>query len=105
MQMDGVDSMYTVGMWHDGEAKFHKGDEAVVDCVVICPEVFLSVVKPGVRFELWDGGFFAEGEVTERFDDGWPTSPQAECSEQAAAPNRPAAPNLKSETSVRGSEG
>lgn len=76
MQMDGVESMYTVGMWHDGEAQFHEGDEAMVDCVVICPEPFDAVVKPGVKFELWDGGFFAEGEVTERFEEGWATSSQ-----------------------------
>jgi hypothetical protein len=76
MQMDGVESMYTVGMWHDGEGQFHEGAETMVDCVVICPEPFFPVVKTGVRFELWDGGFFAEGEVTERFDEGWPTSLQ-----------------------------
>lgn len=72
MQMEGVSSMYTLGMWHDGEARFVKGDETEVDCISICPEAIDTAVVSGAVFELWDGGFFAEGSVIQRFDDAWP---------------------------------
>jgi hypothetical protein len=72
MHMDGVDGLATVGMWIDRAATFRSGETAVVRCRVIAPEVFAPIVKPGVRFELWDGGFFADGEVLERCAAGWP---------------------------------
>ena len=71
MQMAGVDSMYTLGMWRDGEARFEEGDETEVDCVSICPEAISSAVVEGASFELWDAGFFAEGHVIERCAEGW----------------------------------
>ncbi|WP_028102847.1 hypothetical protein [Pseudoduganella violaceinigra] len=71
MRMDGVDGLNTVGMWVDSAAVFEKGEVAVVRCIVIAPELFVDVVIPGVRFELWDGGFFASGKVIERIDAGW----------------------------------
>lgn len=71
MSMDGVDELNTVGMWSKEPATFHAGDSTVVDCVVITPEIYFSIVKPGVHFELWDGGFFATGTVLERFESGW----------------------------------
>ena len=67
--------MHTVGMWREGAAKFEEGDETEVGCVVIYPEEFSSVVKPGVLFELWDSGFFAEGQVIERCEEGWEVAP------------------------------
>ena len=33
---------------------------------------FTAVVRPGVRFRLWDAGFFADGVVLERHDGAWP---------------------------------
>lgn len=72
MQMEGVDGLHTVGMWREGAGTFQKGDEIVVDCVVIYPEAFFAATQPGAKFELWDRGFFADGVVTTRFDDGWP---------------------------------
>jgi hypothetical protein len=74
MSMDGVEGFHTVGMWIDRAGRFQQGDKLDVDCCVIWPEGFREVVKPGVRFRLWDGGFFADGTVTERFDDEWETS-------------------------------
>jgi len=73
MQMDGVDGLNTVGMWADAPGTFRAGDSVVVRCVVIAPELFERSLKPGVHFELWDGGFFASGTVLERIEDGWPT--------------------------------
>jgi len=78
MQMRGVESMYTLGMWRDGEARFEEGDETDVDCISICPEAIDSAVVPGAVFELWDGGFFAKGHVIERFDEGWPERTNSE---------------------------
>ena len=78
MQISGVDSMYTLGMWRDGEARFDAGDETEVDCISICPEAIDSAVVPGAIFELWDCGFFAEGRVTERFDAAWPGQQSSE---------------------------
>src|SRR5687767_7251574 len=73
MSMDGVDGLHTVGLWIDRAGQFQPGDELAVDCRAIWPEGFREVVKPGVHFRLWDGGFIADGTVTERFDDEWET--------------------------------
>ena len=72
MQMDGVEGLHTVGMWVSEEGTFKAGETAVVECVVIWPEAFSPIVKPGVGFQLWDGGFFAYGIVLERINEGWP---------------------------------
>jgi hypothetical protein len=72
MQMAGVDGLNTVGMWVEEAHTFHAGESVRVRCVVTAPDLFSSVVKPGVVFELWDGGFFASGAVCERVDAGWP---------------------------------
>lgn len=72
MRMDGVDGLNTVGMWTEAPGIFREGDSVLVRCVVIAPEIFTTCVKPGVRFELWDGGFFASGKVLMRIDEGWP---------------------------------
>lgn len=50
MHMDGVEGLNTVG-----------------------PELFRDVVAPGVKFRLWDAGFFADGVVLDRVEAGWPT--------------------------------
>ena len=71
MSMDGVDGLHTVGMWSDRAGDFRQGDELDVDCRVIWPEGFREVVRPGVHFRLWDSGFFADGTVTERFEEEW----------------------------------
>jgi hypothetical protein len=71
MRMDGVDGLNTVGMWVDTAAVFETNDSVIVRCVVLSPELFVDVVKPGVKFELWDGGFFASGIVIERIEAGW----------------------------------
>ena len=73
MQMDGVDGLNTVGMWVTEAAACGPGDSCRINCVVIAPEVFRQVVRQGVEFELWDGGFFATGAVLERIEAGWPT--------------------------------
>ena len=73
MSMDGVDGLHTVGMWIDRAGEFRLGDELDVDCCVIWPEGFRDATKPGVHFRLWDGGFFADVTVIERFDDEWKT--------------------------------
>ncbi len=74
MSMEGVEGLHTVGMWIDRAGQFQPGDELDVDCRVIRPEGFQEVTNRGVRFRLWDAGFFADGTVTERFDDEWKTS-------------------------------
>ena len=71
MQMEGVEGLNTVGMWVEAPATFKAGDVANVECVVIAPELYHTIVKPGVKFELWDGGFFATGTVLERIESGW----------------------------------
>lgn len=71
MSMDGVEGLHTVGMWIDRAGQFRERDELDVDCRVIWPEGFRDVVRPGVHFRLWDTGYFADGTVTERFDDEW----------------------------------
>ena len=73
MQMDGVEGLNTVGMWVKQAATFKAGDTVQVRCVVIAPQIFSAVVKPGVKFELWDGGFLASGTVLERIAAGWPS--------------------------------
>jgi len=72
MAMDGVEGLNTIGMWVDSPGTFKAGDSVRVQCVVIAPELFTHVVKPGVKFELWDGGFLASGTVLERVEEGWP---------------------------------
>lgn len=72
MSMDGVEGLHTVSMWIAKEADFYEGDEFDAECRVIWPEGFANVVAPGVKFRLWDGGFFARGVVTERCEGGWP---------------------------------
>ena len=71
MKMEGVDGLNTVGMWVQEAGTFRAGETVLVECVVLAPEVFQLVVRPGVKFELWDAGFFAEGVVLERFEAGW----------------------------------
>ena len=74
MRMDGVEGMNTVGIWIDSApAIFHPGDQVDVQCILLAPELFDSAVEADVKFELWDGKFFAKGVVIERFTDGWPT--------------------------------
>jgi hypothetical protein len=77
MAMETVEGLHTVCMWIETAAKFHAGDEIDVDCVVIWPEGFREAVVPGRKFKLWDGGFFADGEVTHRIEEGWPDSTKA----------------------------
>jgi len=71
MRMDGVDGINTVGMWVDSATEYGKNDTVIVRCVVLAPELFVDAVRPGVKFELWDGGYFASGEVIERLEAGW----------------------------------
>ncbi|MDC8756087.1 hypothetical protein [Janthinobacterium fluminis] len=71
MKMEGVDGLNTIGMWVDAAGVLQAGDSVTVRCVVIAPELFADVVRPGVKFELWDGDFFASGDVIERIDAGW----------------------------------
>lgn len=71
LQMEGVDGLNTVGMWVERAGTFKCGDTAIVQCVVIAPDLYTHVVKPGVKFELWDGVFFASGTVIERHEAGW----------------------------------
>ena len=73
MKMDGVDGLNTVGMWVDQAHTYKSGETALVRCVVIAPTLFCRAVQPGVKFELWDSGFFAEGVVLERIEAGWPS--------------------------------
>lgn len=75
MSMDGVEGLHTVGLWiGEASAVFEKGDEFDADCRVIWPEGFAAAVRPGVKFRLWDCGFFAAGVVTERCESGWQES-------------------------------
>jgi hypothetical protein len=48
--------------------KFIKGDKIEVDCQLIWLEGYRNILKPGVKFKLWDAGFFATGIVTKIFD-------------------------------------
>ncbi len=71
MQMDGVEGLNTVGMFIEHAATFNKGDSCEVDCAVIAPELFESVIEVGSKGKLWDGGFFASTEVTKIYSNGW----------------------------------
>ncbi len=71
MKMEGVGALNTVGMWVKQAGTFREGDSVVVECVVLAPELYRQVVTPGVKFEIWDAGFFAEGIVIERHEEGW----------------------------------
>lgn len=72
MQMDGVEGLNTVGMWVKQAGVFKEGEKLLVDCRVIAPDLYNPIVKPGMKFELWDSGFFATGTVLERLESGWP---------------------------------
>ena len=72
MSMDGVEGLHTVGLAIESPGTFTTGEDITVGCRVIWPEGFDSVVRPGVRFSLWDAGFFADGVVLERHDAAWP---------------------------------
>jgi len=74
MQMDGVEGLSTVGMWVESARTFKAGDVALVECVVLWPDPYRKIVAPGTKFELWDGGFFATGTVTQRIEEGWLTA-------------------------------
>ena len=71
MQMEGIEGLNTVGIWVTEAATFKTGESVRVECVVLAPKIFHSVVSPGVKFELWDGKFFATGTVIERIEAGW----------------------------------
>lgn len=71
MRMDGVEGLNTVVMWVEKAGIFRAGDTIRINCRVIAPELFNAIVKPGIKFELWDAGFFAEGIVLERVEAGW----------------------------------
>ena len=73
MQMEGTEGLNTVGMWAKEAGTYKAGESVRVECVVIAPEIYSTVVKPGVKFELWDGKFFASGTVLERIEAGWPS--------------------------------
>lgn len=66
MAMDGVEGLNTVVMWADAPGEFHAGDAVTVRCVVIAADLYRDVVRGGVKFRLWDAGFFATGTVLER---------------------------------------
>lgn len=74
MRMEGVGGLNTAGMWTDAPGDFQSGDAVIVRCVVIAPELFEKTLKPGVQFDLWDGGFFATGKVLTRIEEAWPRS-------------------------------
>jgi len=72
LAMDGVEGLHTVGLWIKmNKAIFSEGDEFDADCRVIWPEGFTKAVAPGVKFKLWDGGYIADGIITERIEEGW----------------------------------
>jgi hypothetical protein len=73
-QMEGVEGMNTVGIWVQAPGLFHRGESVVVQCMVIAPELYTAVVKQGVKFELWELGFFASGTILERIEAGWPNA-------------------------------
>ena len=72
MQMDGAAGLHTVGMWVHEPGTYSAGDAVEVECVVLAPKIFSAVVRPGVKFELWERKFFATGTVLERIEAGWP---------------------------------
>ena len=75
MQMEGVDGLHTVFLWiPTSSAVFQIGDEFDAYCRVLWEEGFISAVRSGVKFKLWDGVFFADGYVIERVDEGWATN-------------------------------
>ena len=71
MSMEGVDGLHTVALAVQSPGTFKMGDDITVGCRVIWPEVFKSAVHAGVRFRLWDSGYFADGVVLERHDASW----------------------------------
>ena len=71
MKMDGVESLNSIGLQISGSGEFIEGDKIEVDCQLIWLEGFRNVLKPGVKFKLWDAGFFATGVVTKKFDSAW----------------------------------
>jgi len=71
MSMESVDGLNTVILRIEGAGKFYKGDAIDADCNVIWEEGYRKAVVPGRKFKLWDGGFFANGEVTQRVEEGW----------------------------------
>jgi len=72
VKMEGVEGLNTVGMYIEKEAVFHKGDECIVECIVIAPELFKNIIHPGSKGALWDGGFFADTKVLEVYSNNWP---------------------------------
>ena len=75
MEVEGLDGLNTLGMWTEEPASFQEGDQVEVACRVLAPELLSPVIQPGAKFRLWDGGFFADGIVTARFDDAWVEEP------------------------------
>jgi hypothetical protein len=71
MAMDGVDGMNTVGLWIDGPSVFRSGDSFQARCKVLLEEPYRGVISRGKQFHLWDGGFFADGEVLEVMSENW----------------------------------
>lgn len=71
ISMEGVAGLNTVGMWSDQPGKFYEGDKVMVDCAIGSLDAFRNVVQPGVKFRLWDGGFFADGVVIQIFEEAW----------------------------------
>ncbi len=75
MSIDGVDGLHTVELRIGRAGDYRQGDELDVDCRVIWPEGLREAVRLGVRFRLWDSGFFADGIVIETFEDEWKLAP------------------------------
>lgn len=76
MSMEGVDGLHTVCLQIGRAGQFTEGQEFDSECCVIWTEGFFNVIKAGVKFKLWDGGFFANGIVTEKVEEGWAIKPK-----------------------------
>lgn len=71
MEMDGVQGLNTVGIWIDTPAVFPSGASFNGRCRVLWEEPFRHTIKPGSKFRLWNGGFFAEGSVVDIHWENW----------------------------------
>jgi len=65
VEMDGVEGLNTVGMWFQESGRYEENDRAMVQCSAIAPQLFYGNIEVGTKGRLWDGGFFADVEITE----------------------------------------
>lgn len=68
IEMEGVEGLNTAGFWIEQPNAFNTGESFEASCCVLYEEAFKDIVSKGKTFKLWSLGYFAEGIITEVYN-------------------------------------